>query len=160
MPRNVITLTCPHCRRAVAKTNTGALMDALQRCPHCDLRLAAGRKVSAHREPETAAAPIGKDAVLEDAKSRLKAWFQRLEAGDPYHELGLHPRATLEELKRRFHELAMEHHPDRGGDPEKMRRLVTAFERAQSLARARQGAGKEEARPVVAPVPARRFRGR
>ena len=52
--------------------------------------------------------------------------------------LGLEPGATLDEVKRRHRELAMEHHPDKGGDAKDFARYQAAYERAcESLARRR-----------------------
>jgi DnaJ-class molecular chaperone len=48
------------------------------------------------------------------------------------HELlGLAPDAGLDDLKERWHDLAHEHHPDKGGDPEKFMVLLAAYRRLQ-----------------------------
>lgn len=49
---------------------------------------------------------------------------------DPFAALGLPPSATLDEVKRRYRELAMTHHPDRGGDGREFNRVRAAYERA------------------------------
>ena len=46
----------------------------------------------------------------------------------PYQILGVSPRASLEEIKRRYRTLAKEHHPDKGGDPKVFARIVNAYE--------------------------------
>ena len=43
-----------------------------------------------------------------------------MSTSDAYHILGLHPGASKEEITKAYRHLALEHHPDRGGNPEKM----------------------------------------
>jgi DnaJ-class molecular chaperone len=42
--------------------------------------------------------------------------------------LGLPPTATPQQIKRRYRTLAKRHHPDRGGDPRQMQRIIAAYE--------------------------------
>lgn len=42
--------------------------------------------------------------------------------------LGLPPNATPQQIKQRYRRLAKKHHPDMGGDPRQMQRLVAAYE--------------------------------
>ncbi len=42
--------------------------------------------------------------------------------------LGLPPNATRQQIKRRYRVLAKKHHPDRGGDPRQMQRIIAAYE--------------------------------
>jgi len=42
--------------------------------------------------------------------------------------LGLPPNATPEQIKRRYRNLAKQHHPDRGGDPRQMQKIIAAYE--------------------------------
>jgi DnaJ-domain-containing protein 1 len=42
--------------------------------------------------------------------------------------LGLPPNATAQQIKRRYRALAKRHHPDRGGDPREMQRIIAAYE--------------------------------
>ena len=50
--------------------------------------------------------------------------------GDPYRVLDVRHDASAEEIKRRWRELAREHHPDRaGGDGEELERLTTRMAR-------------------------------
>lgn len=102
-------------------------------CPRCRTRLA-----SAYQEVLRAgtAARVRRDRPDESA-GRVDAWarireraerFQsRLEATDPYRVLDLPPSADLGAVRARYHELAARHHPDRGGDPERMRRVIDAY---------------------------------
>ena len=61
---------------------------------------------------------------------------------DPYAVLGVDPGASEAELRRAFVDLARRHHPDRGGDPEAMRRVNAAWEQV------RHGAGPAEPPPA------------
>lgn len=45
-----------------------------------------------------------------------------------YEVLGLETKATQEEIKKAFRKLAMQHHPDRGGDGEKFKEINAAYE--------------------------------
>lgn len=42
--------------------------------------------------------------------------------------LGLPPNATRQQIKQRYRSLAKKYHPDMGGDPRQMQRLVAAYE--------------------------------
>ena len=42
--------------------------------------------------------------------------------------LELPPNATRQQIKRRYRVLAKKHHPDRGGDPQQMQRIIAAYE--------------------------------
>jgi DnaJ-domain-containing protein 1 len=42
--------------------------------------------------------------------------------------LELPPNATRQQIKRRYRVLAKQHHPDRGGDPQQMQRIIAAYE--------------------------------
>jgi DnaJ-class molecular chaperone len=47
---------------------------------------------------------------------------------DPYQTLGVGRSADGNEIKRNYRELAKEHHPDKGGDPEKFKKIQAAYE--------------------------------
>jgi len=42
--------------------------------------------------------------------------------------LGLPSNATMPQIKKRYRKLAKQYHPDLGGDPRQMQRLVAAYE--------------------------------
>ena len=42
--------------------------------------------------------------------------------------LGLPLNATPDQIKRRYRTLAKKYHPDRGGDPHKMQKIIAAYE--------------------------------
>lgn len=42
--------------------------------------------------------------------------------------LGLPSNATPQQIKQRYRMLAKKHHPDMGGDPQQMQRLIAAYE--------------------------------
>lgn len=42
--------------------------------------------------------------------------------------LGLPPNATPKQIKQRYRRLAKQYHPDMGGDPRQMQRLIAAYE--------------------------------
>jgi len=49
-------------------------------------------------------------------------------AFDPYGVLGVSDNATTAEVKRRYRNLAKDHHPDKGGNPERFIMIRRAFE--------------------------------
>lgn len=53
----------------------------------------------------------------------------------PYKVLGVAADATVTEITAAYRALAMEHHPDRGGDPERFKEVAAAYE---SLCRRRR----------------------
>jgi DnaJ-class molecular chaperone len=46
----------------------------------------------------------------------------------PYDVLGLTRDATADDVKKAYRKLAREHHPDKGGDPEKFKKVQEAYE--------------------------------
>lgn len=53
---------------------------------------------------------------------------QMLERQQALNVLGLPPNATRQQIKRRYRVLAKKYHPDRGGDPRQMQRIIAAYE--------------------------------
>ena len=47
---------------------------------------------------------------------------------DYYAALGVAPAATADEIKVAYRKLAIQHHPDRQGDPEKFKLINDAYE--------------------------------
>ena len=45
-----------------------------------------------------------------------------------YDELGLSPRCTFDEIKQRYRALAQQHHPDKGGNENKFKKIKLAYE--------------------------------
>ena len=46
---------------------------------------------------------------------------------DPFAVLNVDREASLNEIKRAYHELGGKHHPDRGGDPEQFKTIAKAY---------------------------------
>lgn len=68
-------------------------------------------------------------ASFDQVKNRLDRWLAAVEDQDPYRVLGVSPMDTPERIRDAYRELAIAHHPDRGGSAEKMRQLNDAYER-------------------------------
>ncbi|HEY3448730.1 MAG TPA: J domain-containing protein [Myxococcales bacterium] len=69
---------------------------------------------------------------LDPIKQRLSRWLASLDESDPYFVLGVPPSATEEAVKTRFKELALQHHPDHGGDAAVMRRYLKAYDQIRT----------------------------
>ena len=82
------------------------------------------------------------------AKDKLESWLAALDEQDPYVLLGVSPSDAPEVVRSRFHELALERHPDRGGSEAKMRELNLAYEKILRH-RQRQRLAVEPARAAV-----------
>eukprot|EP00294_Goniomonas_avonlea_P011628 CAMPEP_0114548916 /NCGR_PEP_ID=MMETSP0114-20121206/5244_1 /TAXON_ID=31324 /ORGANISM="Goniomonas sp, Strain m" /LENGTH=201 /DNA_ID=CAMNT_0001733553 /DNA_START=51 /DNA_END=656 /DNA_ORIENTATION=- len=47
---------------------------------------------------------------------------------NPYKVLGVEKKASAKEIRKAYHKLAVQHHPDKGGDPEKFKEVAAAYE--------------------------------
>jgi hypothetical protein len=70
-----------------------------------------------------------RNAQFDQVKDRLERWLAALEDQDPYRVLGVSPLDSEESIRDRYRELALAHHPDRGGSMEKMREINVAYEK-------------------------------
>ena len=64
-------------------------------------------------------------AIWQSGANPAQAILQRQQA---LAVLGLPPNATPQQIKRRYRALAKQHHPDRGGDPRQMQKIIAAYE--------------------------------
>jgi curved DNA-binding protein len=55
-----------------------------------------------------------------------------------YNILGVQPDASPEEIKRAYRKLAMEHHPDRGGDADRFKQITEAYETLKDVNKKQQ----------------------
>jgi len=65
---------------------------------------------------------------------------------DPFDVLGLQASATLDDVRGARRRLAAEHHPDRGGDVQRMQEVNVAFDAAVADLAARRPVGAEQRR--------------
>jgi len=83
----------------------------------------------------------------EDVEALLRWFWKRYRVHGREQEalgvLGLPGRATRREIQRRYRALVLQHHPDRGGNPETFRNVVEAMEilRLTTLSAARGDEG-------------------
>ncbi|HLI68427.1 MAG TPA: J domain-containing protein [Ktedonobacteraceae bacterium] len=68
---------------------------------------------------------LGMRLLFQSNTSPVRPLLQRQQA---LAVLGLPPNATPQQIKRRYRVLAKKYHPDLGGDPRQMQRLVAAYE--------------------------------
>jgi len=68
---------------------------------------------------------LGVKALWEHSANPARPFLERQQA---LSVLGLPSNATPQQIKRRYRTLAKKHHPDRGGDPQQMQRIIAAYE--------------------------------
>jgi hypothetical protein len=137
-PPDTSTLECTHCGVAMTESPRSESRVRYYCCPRCHrwastmytdaVRRHAGAR---ERRPAEPATVIDFDQI----KARMDAWVARLDQDDPFAVLGVSARATPDQVRERYRELARQHHPDRGGDAAEMRRVNEAYEQI----RARRG---------------------
>jgi DnaJ-domain-containing protein 1 len=129
-------------RRSLERQSIGTLE------VHC-LRIRLGAPASARHNADNL--PLGPDPLAdyyidlenlrrtskEDVEELLRSFWRRYRVYGREEEalalLGLGVKATPAEVRRRYRELALRHHPDRGGDPEHFSRLREAMEVLRAL---------------------------
>ena len=55
-------------------------------------------------------------------------FFNQQDTNEYYNILNVEKTATIPEIKKAYYKLALTHHPDKGGDPEKFKLITEAFE--------------------------------
>jgi len=68
---------------------------------------------------------LGVRAIWQNSANPARSLLERQQA---LTVLGLPPTATAQQIKRRYRALAKRYHPDRGGDPRQMQRIIAAYE--------------------------------
>jgi hypothetical protein len=142
-------LECTHCHKPLTRHDGSGGAVRYYQCPSCHryvtstyapdvLRAGASFRARQRTDEE-------KEREFTAVKARLERWLQMLDDQDPYLALGVSPEASTREVRARFHQLAMQAHPDHGGSPAEMRKLNAAYERviASRAARVREGQPEE-----------------
>lgn len=108
-------------------------------CPKCGFRFASCYdEVLSARAGVRLRAPGDRPAAEETdrwraLRARAEAFHRRVEESDPYRVLGLETNTPFSEVRAHYHELAGRHHPDHGGDPARMRRIIEAYEKIRVM---------------------------
>ena len=93
-----------------------------------EARKAAKKRVLA----KTLEGLLTEDSKTERVRVTMRLYYLALllgaAAGDHYHTLGLRRRASQKQIKKAYRDLAKQHHPDKGGDPEKFAAVAAAYE--------------------------------
>lgn len=134
-------------------TSTTALEDKDVECTHCKTKmtshLGSGRTVRyfncascqrwvsssytevfrADGKVRTRPQETSTKTSFDQVKDRLDRWLAAVEDQDPYRTLGVSPMDSGERIRDAYRELAIAHHPDRGGSPDKMRQINEAHEK-------------------------------
>lgn len=89
------------------------------------------RKLMSSRPPKSLAAlfwNVVRLSVRNFWRSSVNPARPLLERQQALSVLGLPTNATQQQIKRRYRQLAKRYHPDRGGDPRQMQRIIAAYE--------------------------------
>jgi hypothetical protein len=145
---------CRQCGLPLILTQSGGSPVGYYRCPRCDRQTATSYgEALRHTARPHASANDRAEEELRGVRERLDRWLAKAEGSDPFLTLGLRPNAKLAEARERFHELALQHHPDRGGNAEQMRRLIEAYDLIRDrLAKAARSAPEPAPRPAPRPT--------
>ena len=88
--------------------------------------------MGSHQPPKQSIASLFWDTLRlswrllwKSSANSVRPMLQRQQA---LNVLGLPPNATPQQIKQRYRSLAKKYHPDMGGDPRQMQRLVAAYE--------------------------------
>ncbi len=143
---------CRHCGSPLERLRSEASPVEYLRCPRCDRQFAVLGEDELRRlaRPRAGATPGRSDEALSALRERLDRWLAHAEGTDPFAALGLPKSAGPREARERFHELALRHHPDRGGDALAMQRIIEAYDllRDRFAREARAARAKERAAPT------------
>ena len=145
-----VDVECTHCGvRMTSHVGSGRQIRYFH-CPSCSRWTTsvysevfrADTKMRTRRPGETETRSTG------SVKERLENWLQAIAVSDPYRTLGLSPNASDQSLRERYLSLARTHHPDRGGQPEQMRKINDAYERVLASREKRRAEARVAALPV------------
>jgi hypothetical protein len=150
---------CRQCGLPLILMQPGGSPVGYYRCPRCDRQIATSygealrHTARPHATANDRAQAELRDSELRGVRERLDRWLAKAEGNDPFLTLGLRPNASLAEARERFHDLALQHHPDRGGNAEQMRRLIEAYDVVRDrLSKAARSGPPEAPRPAPRPT--------
>lgn len=122
---------CTHCGiRMTSHTGGGGTIRYFH-CPSCSRSATSmySEVFRADSKMRTRKAVPESRVALGSVKERLENWLAAIAVADPYRTLGVTAESSDNVLRERYLTLARQHHPDRGGDAEQMRRINDAYER-------------------------------
>ena len=135
---NVDVLECTHCGVAMpaqTRSQSPVRYFCCSRCGRWQSSMYAADVVRKHAGVRYARPAPRTEPSFDQIKERLETWMARLDREDPNAVLGVGANASPEQVRERYRELAMAHHPDRGGDAAEMRRINDAYERIRARRR-------------------------
>jgi hypothetical protein len=132
-PASAVTIECTHCGVAM-REHSGSNSRIRYFCCPCCRRWLSSTYDEIFRADAKIRIAAERPMPLDDTdfgavKKRLEQWLTELESQDPYRVLGVSPRDSVEQIKSRYRQLALERHPDRGGSAERMKELNLAYGR-------------------------------
>jgi hypothetical protein len=128
-----IEVECSHCRVPMDEHLGSGGQVRYYRCRSC-LRWVSSTYAEIFRADAKFRAKDRVDAEPGETdfaavKGKLERWLASVDDRDPYRALGVSPLDSEDAVRQRFKDLALLHHPDRGGSAERMRELNLAYER-------------------------------
>lgn len=130
-------MSCALCGKAMSRRQSRNSPVAYFHCESCGRWVASNYRDEALRSNTARLTPTSpmravrsvQEVDFDRIKSRLTAFLSAIDERDPYQVLGVSPSASESAVRARFHDLALSHHPDRGGDVAQMQRYTQAYER-------------------------------
>jgi hypothetical protein len=157
-PVGHIDVECTRCRVPMNEHLGSGGQIRYYRCPSCQRWVSSTYaeifRADAGFRPRPRTEETPEAAHFEDVKGKLERWLASVDDRDPYRALGVSPLDPDDQVRQRFRDLAMAHHPDRGGSPDRMREINLAYERILRHRAARR-AEADAARVPVLPARSR-----
>jgi hypothetical protein len=127
-----VEVECTHCgTRMSTHLGSGRVVRYFQ-CSSCQRWVSSMYREVLNSSAQVRSFPkeaAPKEKQFDDVKVRLERWLAAIDDQDPYRILGCSPMDSMDAIRSRYRERAMECHPDRGGSESAMRELNLAYER-------------------------------
>jgi hypothetical protein len=150
-----VTVECTYCGVEMSEHSAAASGVRYFRCHSCRRCFSSMYAEIFRADAKVRVVGAKQSCAADDfaaVKQRLEHWLLQLDSQDPYRVLGLSRQDTLENIKSRYRELALQRHPDRGGSLESMKELNLAYGRLAKRKNQSQPDSADEIPPGSRPL--------